>query len=82
MDAAISPGQLSGFFAWAPLVLGVVIYLVAWTAKRGEGHDVTVPMGQTFACANCGRRGVREHMVPQAHAGAISYFCAKCSGAH
>ena len=76
----ISPEQLGGFFAWAPLVLGVVIYAVAFAAKRHEGHDdSTVPYGQTFACAGCGKRGVREYMVPQTHAGAISYYCASCS---
>ena len=83
MDTVISPGTLSSFFAWAPLVLGVVIYGVAFAAKRHESHahDASaVPIGQTFACANCGKRGVREHMVPQTHAGAISYYCEKCAG--
>lgn len=83
METTISPEGLSGFFAWAPLVLGIIIFVSVWAAKRHEGHDDTaVPIGQTFACANCGRRSVREHMVPQTHAGAISYACAKCAGAH
>ena len=83
MDTVISPGTLSGFFAWAPLVLGVAIYGFVFAAKRHEGHDSSaVPIGQTFACAGCGKRGVREHMVPQTHAGAISYYCARCAGAH
>jgi hypothetical protein len=80
MDTTISPEGLSGFFAWAPLVLGIVIYAVVWAAKRSEGHDQSaIPIGQTFACANCGRRGVREHMVPHTHAGAISYYCTQCA---
>lgn len=80
MDTTISPEGLTGFFAWAPLVLGVVIYTVVWASKRNEGHDDSaVPIGQTFACANCGRRGIREHMVPQTHSGAISYYCAHCA---
>lgn len=78
----MSAQTLAGFFAWAPLVLGVVIYSVAFAAKRHEGHDVTSPIGQTFACARCGRRADREHMVPQAHEGAISWICGKCAGAH
>lgn len=83
METTISPATLSGFFATAPLVLGIVIYAVAFAAKRHEGHDGSaVPIGQTFACAACGKRGVREHMIPQPHAGAISYYCAHCSAAH
>jgi hypothetical protein len=67
------------FFAWAPLVIGLIIYAAFFVAKR---HEVTVgaPIGQTFACANCGKRGVREHMVPQDHAGAVSWYCAHCAG--
>lgn len=83
MDTAISPQALGSFFALAPLVLGIVIYAAAFAAKRHEGHDGSaVPIGQTFACAGCGKRGVREHMIPQTHAGAISYYCARCAGAH
>jgi hypothetical protein len=83
METTISPSALSGFFAWAPLVLGIVIYATAWASKRHEDGDTTAaPIGQTFACANCGKRGIREHMVPQTHAGAISYYCASCAGAH
>lgn len=83
MDTKISPETLSGFFAFAPLVLGIIIYAVAFAAKRHEGHDNSaVPIGQTFACAGCGKRGVREHMVPQAHSGAVSYYCGKCAAAH
>ncbi len=78
----LSAQTIGAFFAWAPLVLGVLIYLVAFAAKRHEEHDVTVPIGQTFACANCGRRADREHMLPQSHEGAISWLCAKCAGAH
>ena len=77
----ISGQTLNSFFAWAPLVLGVGIYTVTYLAKRHETGE-SAPMGQTFACANCGRRAEREHMLPQAHEGAISWMCAKCAGAH
>lgn len=79
MDGPLSGSQLASFFAWAPLVLGVIIFLVAYYAKRHEGAE-TVSMGQTFACSGCGRRGVRAHMVPQAHAGAVSWYCSRCAG--
>jgi DNA-directed RNA polymerase subunit RPC12/RpoP len=80
MDEVISAGQLSEFFAWAPLFLGVVIYFVAWLSKRHEVHEAPatghVP---TYACAACGKRGAAEHMVPQTHEGAVSYYCANCA---
>lgn len=79
MDAVISADAFGRFFAWAPLVLGVAIYFVAWLAKRHEGETVPPTAGATFACAGCGRRGSREHMVPQVHEGAVSYYCARCS---
>jgi hypothetical protein len=77
----VSAQTLGAFFAWAPLVLGIAIYLVTFAAKRKEVTEPS-PLGTTFACANCGRRGEREHMVPQSHSGAISWLCAKCAGAH
>ncbi|HEY5425599.1 MAG TPA: hypothetical protein VIJ77_03525 [Candidatus Tumulicola sp.] len=79
MDSQISPSAFSHFFALAPLVLGLIIYAVVYVAKRHEATAIGVPIGQTFACANCGRRGRREHMVPQEHAGAMSWYCAHCS---
>jgi hypothetical protein len=79
MNPVVSSDQLGSFFAWAPLVLGIVIYAAVWFAKRKE---VTVPsttLNATFACAKCGRRGSREHMVPQVHDGAVSYYCSHCA---
>jgi hypothetical protein len=67
-------------FGYAPLILGVIIYAIFFVAKRHEAAAGGVPIGQTFACAKCGRRGVREHMVPQEHEGAVSWFCGKCAG--
>jgi len=68
------------FFAFAPLVLGVVVYAVAWGAKRAELAPAGAGFGASYACANCGKRSSKEHMVPQAHAGAVSYYCSKCAG--
>lgn len=82
MDATLSADTLRNVFAWAPLILGVGIYAVAWMAKRSEVSAGPAPIGQTYACANCGRRSSKEHMVPQAHAGAISYYCTNCAGGH
>jgi hypothetical protein len=67
-------------FAYSPLVIGLVIYAIFFVAKRHEVAAGGAPIGQTFACANCGRRGIREHMVPQQHDGAVSYYCTHCAG--
>jgi hypothetical protein len=79
MNPVLNSDVFGWFFAWAPLVLGLVIFLSVWMAKRREGAPVTGTLGATFACANCGRRGSREHMVPQIHDGAVSYYCSHCS---
>ena len=79
MIAEISAEQLGGFFAYAPLVLGLLILAVAWSAKRHEDVPSTANAGTTFACSNCGRRGARDHMVPQVHEGAVSWNCPSCA---
>ena len=76
----IPADSFNQFFAWSPLVVGLLIYVVLYAAKRREVAEGGVPIGQTFACANCGRRGRREHMVPQEHAGATSWYCSRCAG--
>ena len=82
MDTQISGEAFSKFFAWAPLVAGIIIYAVFYAAKRHEATETGVPIGQTFACAQCGRRARREHMVPREHAGAMSWYCSRCAGGH
>ncbi|MEO9170551.1 MAG: hypothetical protein ABI282_06970 [Candidatus Baltobacteraceae bacterium] len=82
MDTQISGAQLATFFATAPIILLLAIFFTAWIAKRNEGNVGVVNVGTTFACAKCGRRGAREHMVPQAHEGAVSWYCTRCAGLH
>jgi hypothetical protein len=79
MDPRISGSTFDQIFAFAPLVIGLVIYGGFYIAKRQETGEAGVPIGQTFACASCGRRDVREHMVPQEHDGAVCWYCAKCA---
>lgn len=81
MTYALSQHTLGWLFGLAPLVIGLGLYIITYAVKRGEVTQIA-PMGQTFACANCGRRSVREHMLPQAHDGAVSYICAHCAGTH
>lgn len=76
----ISNDTFDQMFAYAPLIIGLVIYAIFFVAKRHEVAAGGAPIGQTFACANCGKRAIREHMVPQQHDGAVSYYCTNCAG--
>lgn len=80
MTARISSDTFDAFFAWAPWVIGIAIYLAFYIAKRNEGKPTAQPaITQTFACSQCGQRGPREAMVSQDHGGAISWQCASCA---
>jgi DNA-directed RNA polymerase subunit RPC12/RpoP len=83
MIAEISSHAFDSFFAWAPWVVGFVIYFIFWVAKR---HEVaTVPASPiataTYACASCGRRGTLDQMIVQHHGGAVGYQCPNCASA-
>jgi len=77
--AEISSQTFDSFFAWAPWVIGAIIYFAFWVAKRHERPAGPVSAGHTYACADCGRRGSIEQMVPQHHGGAIGYKCPDCA---
>jgi hypothetical protein len=84
MNPTISSDTFNTFFAWAPWVVGVAIYLAFYVAKRREIATSTASAtqatgSQTFACAKCGRRGPREQMVAQDHGGAVGYKCTNCA---
>lgn len=80
MIAEISSQTFDSFFAWAPLVVGLVIYASFWVAKRKESSSPARGGSQTtYACAVCGRRGPLEQMVTQQHGGAVGYQCAQCA---
>jgi hypothetical protein len=75
----ISGGAFDAFFAWAPWVVGLAIYLAFYVAKRHEKAPHASPAVETYACAGCGRRGSREQMVPEHHGGAVGWFCSRCA---
>lgn len=83
MNPQVSSGTFDSFFAWAPWVVGIVIYLMFYIAKRHEGATARAsPIGAaepTYACAGCGRRGRREQMVETDHGGAVGWHCASCA---
>ena len=69
---------ITQFFAWAPLTVFLIIVLVAYLSLRSQA-PAHVPLGKTYACAGCGRRGKHEHMVPVTHEGAVIWYCARCA---
>jgi DNA-directed RNA polymerase subunit RPC12/RpoP len=90
MNPIVSSDTFDAFFAWAPWVVGIAIYLVFYFAKRREiatsmaaaqAHaTASQPQAaQSFACSQCGRRGPREQMVAQDHGGAVGYKCTNCA---
>jgi hypothetical protein len=74
----MSPQTINEFFAWAPLTLFVIILIVVYYAKRNEGA-APVAQGKTYSCAQCGRRGKHEHMVPISREGAVVWYCDRCA---
>jgi hypothetical protein len=77
MNPSISPSSFDNFFAWSPLVIGVIIYAIFYVAKRHEKQRGT-PIGQSVACAACGRKLRREHMTPIQQDGSIVWYCGHC----
>jgi len=79
MIAEISSEAFDSFFAWAPLVVGIIIYAAFYVAKRHEKPTTVAASRTTYACAVCGRRGALDQMVPHDHGGAIGYVCSHCA---
>ncbi|MBV8198957.1 MAG: hypothetical protein JO263_12565 [Candidatus Eremiobacteraeota bacterium] len=82
MNPQISSGAFDAFFAWAPWVIGIIIYLVFYVAKRHENATAHAPRGTpepTYACAGCGRRGPRDQMIATDHGGAVGWYCPTCA---
>jgi hypothetical protein len=88
MNQTVSSDAFDTFFAWAPWVVGITIYLVFYFAKRREiatsmaaAHASALQphATQSFACSQCGRRGPREQMIAQDHGGAVGYQCTTCA---
>lgn len=73
-----NPDLINEVFAWAPLTGFVIVMAVLYTATR-RAPVQRAPHGKTFACAQCGRRGSHDHMVPVTHEGAVVWYCARCA---
>ena len=70
---------ISQVFAWAPLTCFVIVMVIVYRATRRPAAGPGTPLGKTYACAQCGRRGSHEHMVPVTHEGAVVWYCARCA---
>lgn len=80
MNPQVSSQAFDSFFAWAPWVIGILIYLTFYIAKRHETATVPASVASTtYACSVCGRRGERDQMVPQDHGGAVGWQCTHCA---
>jgi hypothetical protein len=85
MNPRISADTFNSFFAWSPWVIGIVIYLGFYIAKRRECAPVPAvaghagPVTPTFSCARCGRIGTIDQMTSQERGGAVTYVCAQCA---
>ncbi|HEY8298146.1 MAG TPA: hypothetical protein VIG32_09010 [Candidatus Baltobacteraceae bacterium] len=77
----LSPETVDHFFASIVWIALIVIVIAAYIGTRGSGAG-KAPIGRTYACANCGRRGNHEHMVPVNAGGSVVWYCAKHSGSH
>jgi hypothetical protein len=70
---------IQNVFAWAPMFAFIVVLVILYVAKRREPVQHGTPLGKTYACAQCGRRGAHEHMVPVTHEGAVVWYCSHCA---
>lgn len=77
----ISPDALHLFFGWIVWVVLIAIIVAVYIATRG-GKDDRAPIGKTYACAVCGRRGNHEHMVPVNRSGSVVWYCSKHVGSN
>jgi hypothetical protein len=73
----VADQTLQTFFAWAPWVIFATIVLVTYFMTRASSSSTHA--SQTFACAQCGKRGTQEQMVPVEHEGAVTWYCAHCA---
>ncbi len=74
-----SPQLITEVFAWAPLTAFVIVMIVLYRATRGRAAHSGTAYSKTYACAQCGRRGSHDHMVPVTHEGAVVWYCARCA---
>jgi hypothetical protein len=77
----MNPDVVHYFFALAPWVVFIAIIWAVWSASRGAAATAPygMPIGKTYACAKCGKRGKHEHMVPATERGYVVWYCSHCT---
>ena len=56
------------------------VLIVTYRATRGQRAAAPGAAAvKTYACAQCGRRGKRDHMVPVSREGAVVWYCPRCA---
>jgi hypothetical protein len=80
MYAPMSSQAVDFLFAFLPMAAFVIVLIVVYYGKRSE-PGVAAPHTKTYACAQCGRRGKHEHMVPITREGAVVWYCGHCAHA-
>lgn len=74
----LSSETVNYFFSIAPWVVFIAIVIATYVAAR-KSQQSHAPAGKTYACAQCGRRGKHEHMVPMSREGAVVWYCGRCA---
>jgi hypothetical protein len=74
----LTPDAVNYFFSIAPWVIFIALIVATYLTARNAARS-HAPIGKTYACAQCGRRGKHEHMVPMSREGAVVWYCARCA---
>ncbi|HEY8314728.1 MAG TPA: hypothetical protein VIG51_11240 [Candidatus Baltobacteraceae bacterium] len=77
----VSPDAINHFFASIVWIGLIAILIVLYVATRTAGAH-KAPIGKTYSCAVCGRRGGHEHMVPVNQGGSVVWYCSKHAASH
>ena len=67
----------AGFVSVLLLIVGLggLMTIIALLTGPAPGVSQEAPLGEKIACAVCGRRFGREHMVPTSRDGKIVWLC-------
>lgn len=75
---AMTAHIIEQFFAWTPLVVFIIVLVTVYLMTRHQSAGATA-FGKSYSCAQCGRRGKHEHMVPVTREGAVVWYCGRCA---
>ena len=86
MNPTVSSDTFDTFFAWAPWVVGVAIYLTLYFAKRREIATSKASLSRQqpssprpLHARNAAAAARATKWCPQDHGGAVGYKCSSCA---